>query len=313
MSYLESTLKLAHLLSHELPPWRSLDDESYRVYEMGIAISNQTYRELSEEDYRHGAWPAPSPDLLQALRAAMRSFQATDPGQLMASLLVRYGCRDSEVMSILHPWDRLGFHWQERQLTTEGIARLLGEAGLSLSPEPKSRALVEARLANPLQNFGDGFFPFSLLGERSVYGSLRDIGFEPPHHELFAGLCASVGEPVEESRQSCDRDECLMPTGEVLSGVPVYSSDGAGWVVSFRHSGEPYNFACQARGTWMDVPPVLAAFDRFMTHLDRPERAFMFEFGRGENGEHGAFVAAHGELFPPVAAELGLPLQQPTN
>lgn len=190
----------------------------------------------------------------------------------MASHLARYGCRDAEIMAALHPWDRLGFLWQERRLTVRGIAQILSKAGLSLDASPESLAAVEGKLANPLHNFGDGFLPFSLLGARSVYSPLRDVGFEPPHHELFAGLCASVGEPVEDAQQSCDRDECLMPTGEVLSGVPVYASDGAHWIVRYRHGDENHSFACQAKGTWMDVPSVMAAFDRQMARLGAPRR-----------------------------------------
>ena len=65
----------------------------------------------------------------------------------------------------------------------------------------------------------------------------------------------------------------------------------------------------QDQFSWMNVAAVVRAFDGFMAGLGRPERAYLFEFGRGENDEHGAFVAAHGELFPQVAAELGLPLR----
>lgn len=114
---------------------------------------------------------------------------------------------------------------------------------------------------------------------------------------------------VGEVSQSCSREEVLEDSGQRLGGLPLYSSDGAHWIVSYRRGSELRWFLAEALGTWMDVAPVLRAFDGLMEELGRAERAFQFQSGRDDNEEFGAFTVAHGQLFPELAAELGLPLK----
>ena len=40
-----------------------------------------------------------------------------------------------------------------------------------------------------------------------------------------------------------------------------------------------------------------------------PERAFQFAYGPDDDQNFGAFLAAHAELFPPIADKLSLPLE----
>jgi len=135
------------------------------------------------------------------------------------------------------------------------------------------------------------------------------VGFEPAHHELFEALCRSVGLEVSQVSQRCDRGEVLVDTGQRLGSVALFTSEGAHWLVAYQLEGRAGHFLAEARGTWMDVAAVRSAFDDLMQELGRPERCFQFAYGRGENQEHGAFLAAHGELFEQVARELGLPLE----
>lgn len=310
MSYLSSTETLARALAREIPVWRSGHDETYFVHTLVLELFNQAYATLGMENYRREGWPAPEVEVMAALGQVVSQRPQDYARHSAAYALVRFGNREPEVMSALHPWDRVMFDWQARAYTVDSLVESLGRAGLMCTPNEQGREVLERRLANPLDNLGDHWgITFSLLEGRAVFQSLRDIGFTPEHHALFASLCGLVGLDVSEVSQTCNRDEVLMATGQSLGGVPLYSSEGANWIVSYRLGKEWRWFAAEARGTWMDSAAVMVAFDALMAELGRPERAFQFESGRDDNEEFGAFLAADRLLFPRMAGELGLPIK----
>jgi hypothetical protein len=89
--------------------------------------------------------------------------------------------------------------------------------------------------------------------------------------------------------------------------MPVFQHH-ASWVVSFGFAGRQHRFTVGSQGTWMEVEPVLAAADRFLAGIGRPDRVFQFRHSRGENGEWGMFVTMPAPTFTAVAARLELPL-----
>lgn len=310
-SYSPATLKLARALSHLLPAWSSTSDEAYRVHEMCLLLSNQAYAELCEQDYKSGNWPAPNASILGALRGALDDHRNSYTGQSIARLLTRYGCREVGTLAALHPWDRLMFTWRSQGHSLETITELFRQAAVDITPSPEGPAIVARRLANPVADMGDHWgIIFSLLDTRAVFCSLCDIGFEPPHHQLFQLLCHSLGVEVAEVSQSCNRQDVLVDTGERLGDIALYTSDGAHWIIGYRHQGTTGRFTAQATGTRMDIASVLHAFDQLMQELGRPERAFQFAYGPDDNQDFGAFLAADAKLFPALAEKLSLPLQE---
>lgn len=309
-SYSPGTLKLAQTLSHPLAPWSSTSNEAYRVHEMCLLLSNRAYAELSEQDYKSGKWPAPDASILDALRGALDDHCHSYAGQSIARLLARYGCREVGTLAALHPWDRLMFIWQSQGHSLETITELFRQAAVEITPSLGGPAILACRLSNPVADMGDHWgIVFSLLETRAVFCSLCDIGFEPPHHQLFQSLCSSLGVEVGEVTQSCDRQDVLVDTGERLGDVPLYTSEGAHWIVGYRHQGAARRFTAEATGTRMDIASVLQAFDQLMEEIGRPERAFQFAYGPDDNRDFGAFLAANAELFPDLAERLSLPLQ----
>ena len=309
MSYLSSTRKLANALNRELPEWRTAVDELHFVGQMILDLSNQAYADVGDEGYRRGSWPAPKADLMVALMRVVQEREDDYARYRAAHGLVRYGCREAGVMEALHPWDRLMFTWQTRGYTVGYLVERLAQVGLSCQPSAQGRELLERRLNNPLDQMGDPWgVTFSLLEGWAVFQSLQDIGFSPEHDGLFSSLCKLAQADVSEVSQCCGRQEVLMDTGQRPGGVPLYSSAGAQWIVSYRQGDQLREFTAEALGTWMDVPPVVRAFDGLMAEMGRPERAFQFAPCREGHKEFAAFVVAPVEPFRALAAELGLPL-----
>lgn len=313
-TYSSSTLELAKTLSHTLPAWSSSCSEVYRVHEMCLLLSDRAYAVLSEHDYRNGHWPAPEASILGALQTALEDHRHDYAGQSLARLLVRFGCRQETTLTALHPWDRLMFLWQAQGHNLESILDRLRQADIHTTPSPEGMATLSRRLANPCADMGDPWgIVFSLLPTRAVFISLYDVGFEPPHHQLFESLCHSLGVEVEGACQSCQDESVLVDSGKRLQEIPIFTSQGCHWTIGYRYQGVDRHFSVEAKATRMNIDPVLRAFDGLMAELGRPERAFQFAYGPDDQREFGAFLAVHAEWFPPIARQLCLPLESSSD
>ncbi|ARN20538.1 hypothetical protein A4W93_11895 [Piscinibacter gummiphilus] len=317
--------------------FKSPGDERYLLHQVVVEIGNRLYHVLDETTYKNGIWPV-DPALLTALRAALPDHTEGYAGQSIAQLLARSGARDPEVSGALHPWDRLMFRWQEEGLAAADVAAILRDASLVESMSESGRARIDAWIANPVSALSCGFFyvlaALFNVETRLLIASVRDSGFDPRHDQLFQQLLARAVPAVDvaEVSQESDSEEQLIDVTEhaelimrtpdaerrfkvgddaALSqeGVRVYRVAG-GKRVRFSHGGRTHSFPFKSEGTWMDLPSVLNAVDRFMAELGRPDRALQFEASPWENAEWLGFLVADPAVCVPVCARLGLPLAE---
>jgi hypothetical protein len=311
--------------------FRDEHDEVYRVHEVCIELANRAYKEHGEETYRRGTWAA-GQDLVDALREALVDHPTDHAGHFLAYTLLKYGCRRPQTLAQLHPWHQLMFRWLDGGHTALHVSKMLEEAGIVESRTPGSIQIINSWIQNPALILDDHIsIIYELFGQRVVYASLRDIGFEPRHDDLFRDLAKSVSPPIglssiSQSIEEKDRFKDVSATTElsmrnpdgtttqfVISeqreeGIGVFSDQGSHWVVQYMLNGEAYQFRADCLGTWMDVEAVINHFNQFMDRMDRREYAFRFGMDYHENGEIGFFIVADRDRFPALAQRLNIPL-----
>jgi hypothetical protein len=157
--------------------------------------------------------------------------------------------------------------------------------------------------------------------------SIRDIGFDPQHADLFAELVRITRptlevESVSQTRQEVQTQQDASSAGlmswqdgewkpapqHLLGGVKLTSFEGTTCAVRYRYRGQEYGFLARPSGSWMDVASVLQAFNGFMRQIGREERAFRLAEGPGSNGEFPFFLCAREAAFRQVAAKVYIPL-----
>lgn len=311
------------------------NDEVYHVYEVCIELSNRAYKEHNEEIYKHGTWVADQ-DLVNALRNALVDHPTDYAGHFLAYTLLKYGCRRPETLAQSHPWHRLMFRWHEEGHTATHVSQMLQEAGIVEQLPPESIEKIKSWIQNPAVILHDHIsIIYELFGQRVVYASLRDIGFEPRHDELFRDLAKSTNSPIclnsisqfiEEEQRFKDvsgTTELFMrnPDGTTTQflisdqrseGIGIFSDQDSHWVVQYMLNGETYQFRANCSGTWMDVEAVINHFNQLMDRLNRREQAFRFGMGYHENGEWGFFIVADRDRFPELTRRLYIPLHLPS-
>jgi hypothetical protein len=330
-----STKELFKLLRwYDRHSFRDENDEVYRIYEVCIELSNRAYKEHSEEIYKHGTWTAEQ-DLVDALREALVDHPTDYAVHFLAYTLLKYGCRRPETLAQLHPWHRLMFRWHEEGHTASHVSQILQEAGIVEQWTPESIETINSWIQNPALILHDHIsIIYELFGLRVVYASLRDIGFEPRHDELFRDLAQSASPPIclNSISQGIEKEERFKdvsattelsmrnPDGTTTQflisdqraeGIGVFSDQGSHWVVQYMLNGETYQFRADCRGTWMDVEAVINHFNQLMDRIDRREQAFRFGTGYHENEEYGFFIVADRDRFPELAGRLYIPLHLP--
>jgi hypothetical protein len=244
----------------------------------------------------------------------------------IARLLISLGDTGAAELADLDPWDATWVHWQAQRWSAADVAERLRSAGLTeddLGAADLAGVNVAARRPE--------WMLLTLLderGKRYVLRGIRDDGFAPPHHDLFAALVRTLRPqvPIEAVSQQLDAKMtelspgeraqvfARMPGGAVpideagLSDVPIYSTEGTVAVVTFVHANEVRRFGVRPEGSWMDVAGVLRGFDAFAESIGRPERAYYLETQSWTSHEFGLFVCADPARFEPANAELRLPL-----
>jgi hypothetical protein len=266
---------------------------------------------------------------IAALRAALARAheRGDDPraARKIARLLISLGDAGVGGLADLEPWDAAWAHWQAQRWTAADVAALLRSAGLVDAFHAAAVAGVDVAATRP-----DNVL-ITLLdkgGKRYAFRSIRDDGFAPPHHELFAALVATLRPEVRIEAVSQQLDAKMTelspseraqvftrtPTGDVpiddagLKNVPVYSTEGSVAVVTFIHANAVRRFVVRPEGTWMDVAGVLRGFDAFAESIGRPERAYYLETQSWASHEFGLFVCADPARFGPANEQLRLPL-----
>jgi hypothetical protein len=266
---------------------------------------------------------------IAALRGALAAAheRKDDPraARAIARLLISLGDTGAAALADLEPWDATRAHWQAERWTAADVAARLRDAGLAEELAPADLAAIDVAALRP-----DNVL-LTLLdkrGRRYVFQSIRDDGFEPPHHELFAALVRTLRPEVRIEAVSQQFDAKMTelspseraqvftrtPTGDVpiddagLADVPVYSTEGSAAVVTFIHANAVRRFAVHPEGTWMDVAGVLRGFDAFAESVGRPERAYYLETQSWASHEFGLFVCADPARFGPANEQLRLPL-----
>jgi hypothetical protein len=330
-----STRKLLELIGwRDKRPNPSLGGETYLVHEVTVEIGNRMYRELGRERYKDGNWPV-APSLVAAAQAALPENSGTYAAESLAYLLVRSGACESDVLMHLHPWDSVIFRWRNEGLTAQGIATILRDAGLNERITTQDLASIDGWIAEPVSALDDEVeILYALFGEpRIILMPVRDMGFEPDHHQLFEKLLTRAAPPVPvenvsqvwASRGLTDVTDTTVLTVSAGPGEkpfrveeePQLSREGvrifehrARGIVRFTYERRQYQFQFSTNGTLMDVPAVLNAADRFLAGLNRPERVFEFRIPRGGTGDWSMFITAPEARFKDVAERLGVPLTE---
>lgn len=331
-----STKELFKLIGwHDRHHFQDENDEVYRVYEVCIELSNRAYKEHGEEIYKYGTWAADQ-TLVDALRDALVDHPTDYARHFLAYTLLKYGCRTPEIFAKSHPWHRLMFRWHEEGYTATHVSQMLHDAGILEQWTPESIETINSWIQNPALILHNHIsIIYELFGQRVIYASLSDIGFEPRHDELFRDLAKSTNPPIclngisqfiEEEQRFKDvsaTTELFMrsPDGTTTpflisdqrsEGIGVFSDLDSHWVVQYMLNSETYQFRADCRGTWMDVEAVINNFNQLMDRIERREQAFRFGSGYHGNGEYGFFIVADRDRFPTLAQRLYIPLHLPS-
>ncbi|HET8699288.1 MAG TPA: hypothetical protein VFO94_17515 [Gammaproteobacteria bacterium] len=266
---------------------------------------------------------------IAALRAALATARQRQDNprasREVARLLISLGDTAAAELADVEPWDATWAHWQAQLWTAADVAQLLRGAGLAEELGAADVAGVDLAAMRPDTAL------LALLdkgGKRYAFHSIRDDGFAPPHHDLFAALVRTLRPEVRIEAVSQQLDSKMTelsvsdraqvftrtPGGDVpidqagLADVPVYSTEGTVATVTFVHANEVRRFVVRPGGSWMDVGGVLRGFDAFMGSIGRPERAYHLETQSWATHEFGLFVCADPARFGPANERLRLPL-----
>lgn len=263
---------------------------------------------------------------IELVRRAAESVQADNGAQLrkeLGQLLTALGCDDGDSQDTSDPWGAMALHWLRQGWFHDDIKRVLAEANLIDVPRADPDANHTSQAESPKNVVCDLFYS---NGERMVFRSIRDSGFDPRHDEFFGELVASIRPPVKVEALSQEvqvfravveraadagltirvGDEQLPAGTDVLGEAPLVTTEGR-IAVRFIFKDQVFRFYARSMGTWMDVASVLNAFEEFMAHIGRAERVFALEL---DWSEFGAYLCAPTEIMERVNARLRIPLKR---
>lgn len=281
----------------------------------GFALQREHVRYLVETLLALPRTPADDAEIVDSLQLALAAARRvpSEPWleqEAMGHLLALNATEGME-LDRMRPWDAMAVHWQREGISWDEAARLLVAAQAIDAPTPELLAEVAAPGTTGMRER-----LLRLLGERALFFSLDDIGFEYHHDQLFAQLAALPRPPIvlEDVAQTGEvkltRVEGVMPDGvaEAMPKVGVFSTEGTLQQVRVRYQGQAFRFAAAPQGTHMDTWAVLHAFDAFLRHIGRSERVFWLAYDQGDSW--GDFVTAEPQAFAAACRRLRLPLRE---
>ncbi|MBT9581901.1 hypothetical protein IV102_01045 [bacterium] len=304
-------------LNFEWPEPRSEQEtlDSTPVSAALVDRENRLGAALPEADFDRGRWPA-TPELLDALRAALVDRCGDVVGHHIAYRLVRCGCRQAATLAGLCEWDRQLFRWRELGFSSQDLLARLQAAGVAGEPEAGDLEKLDGWLADPaavLAYYGVGNLAATLLKGRVFSASLYNNGGEPDYRSWWQGMGRLAGLALCEVVQTALTEGLVEVAGEdlpeELRGVPVFREEEVVWEIGFRLDGQSRSIYVKGDLTWVNERDLSREFDRLLESLGRSERVLRLGGGRtDEESFWGRYLVADPLRFFPMAAELGIPV-----
>ncbi|TXI90341.1 MAG: hypothetical protein E6Q34_09150 [Burkholderiaceae bacterium] len=226
----------------------------------------------------------------------------------------------------LTSWNLTNAQWRANRWRYADIAEQLVKAGIIASYETTS-SKTDLDFSRAYDAKDAESFLSSEFGEQFLTASIQDDGYEYEHHLLFKKLATSIRPPLalealsqtvdfsfeeinKEGLHISEAGQALKKDAVNISEIPLYSNEGTCCLVRFIYNDQVYNFAAYPEGSWMDVWSVLHAFNLFMQHLGRNERAYWLEDAHDWNSEWQIFFCANHMEFDQLNQGLCLPVRR---
>ncbi len=329
-SFLPSMKQLFEALNFDWPEPDN-EEEARDAYAVTSALTdweNTLYRQLSDNEFTHGAWPA-SPELLAALRAALADHRGNYAGDRLAYCLVRCGCREPETIAGLCAWDAQLFRWSAAGFSAEDLLAKFEAIGVAGNPAAEDLEKLNRWLSDPaaaLANYSSGNITGTVLKGRGIIGSLYDNGGCPAYGEVFQELVGHAepalpilrvnAEPVEDE----DIDPMELFHAQIDDAVPqeliaaISGEPEVFWRISFDFDGASDAVIVPGSYSWVNDAAVALQIDAILARRGRPERVLRFGNGRNDEGSFwGQYIIAHPRKFSALCSELGIPLNDFTG
>lgn len=301
------------------------EEEARDFYPLHSALSdwkNALYSRLPRAEYESGTWPA-SPELLDAMRAALADQRGNYAGDELAYCLVRCGCRQAETIAGLSAWDAQLFRWSAAGLRARDLLAKFAQIGVAGSPEPDDLDRLDRCLLDPaaaLAHYSSGNVTGTVLKGKTFLASLYSSGDDHDHSGLFEKMAshAGLGQQITNVRQTAMNDEDFTASAEAqLDGIvphalkktAQFADPETYWKMSFDVEGTSQTVFIPGSFAWMNDVALALQFDALLARLGRPERVLRFGAGRNEGDSFwGHYIIAEPRQFSALCGELGIPL-----
>jgi hypothetical protein len=282
---------------------------------------------LSKEELNGAAtWPA-SPELVDALRAALADQRGNYAGERLAFALVRCGCRAPETLTALNRWDALPFRWHAAGFTAATLLARLREAGMAGAVADADLARLDAWLDDPataVTRRAPGYAGSILMQAKVVTMALHDNDGEVRYKELLEAWAGAMSPPLVLKNLVQKNGALILNAlpADMLVSVrdilptrlkdnPEFTLSETFWKLSCTCNGKAFEFFVAGDYAHLNDGALAAEFKLLLRRLRRPERVHrLAEVRAGSPAFWGNYVVADPATVFPICAALGIPLQE---
>ncbi|MES2900191.1 MAG: hypothetical protein V4723_10710 [Pseudomonadota bacterium] len=317
---------LFQALQFEWPEPES-QDQACDLYPIQASLTdwhNTLYNQLPSAQYDRGIWPS-SPELLEAMRAALADQRGNYAGDALAYSLVRCGCRRSETVAALSAWDAQLFRWSAAGFSARDLLTKFEKIGVAGNPSDEDLARLDGWLADPtaaLANYGCGNITGTILKGKAFSASLYSSGDDLEYDSLFrdmashAGLSALITNVEQVAMHDATEDFTALAKAQLnqlvpveLTSRPLFAEPETFWKIQFDVDGRSENIFVPGNYSSMNDVGLALHFDALMARLNRPERVMRFADGRNDSGSFwGRYIIGPPQELTALCGELGIPL-----
>lgn len=324
--FLPNTKRLFQALQFEWPDPQDKRQacDIYPIHASLTAWSNTLYNQLPKAQYDQGIWPS-SPDLMDALRAALADQRGNYAGDALAYGLVRCGCREPETIAGLSAWDAQLFRWSAAGFSARDLLAKFEKIGVAGNPSDEDLERLDGWLSDPtaaLATYGSGNITGTVLKGKTFSASLYSSGDDLEYAELFhdmavhAGLSALISNVDQVEMHDAAEDFTARAQAQLAHIVPValttkplFAEPETFWKIQFDVDGRSEMVFIPGNFSSMNDVVLALHFDALLARLNRPERVLRFGDGRNESSSFcGNYIIAPPQQFTALCRELGIPL-----